>query len=59
MSYGIVVCSICKREMHQDGDNHTWRHCEDKTPRCVGAYLIYPRPYDLKNIVGKWCGCDE
>ena len=37
MSYGIVICSKCKREVHQDGSEHSWRHCEDKTAICQNA----------------------
>lgn len=64
MSSGIVICSKCKREVHQDGPRvpsgsftvATWRHCEDKTPRCAGATSDYPR--SVADIVGKWCGAD-
>ena len=56
MSYGIVICSVCKREVHQDGPNHTWTHCEDKTPRCEKAHSSYPD--NVGEIVGKWCGMD-
>lgn len=56
MSYGIVICSVCKSEVHQDGENHGWRHCEDKTPRCEGGSSGYPQ--SLSEIVGKWCGRD-
>ena len=56
MSTGLVICSICKREVHQDGENHSWRHCEDKTLRCEGASSVYPKSKD--EIMGKYCGCD-
>jgi len=56
MSFGIVICGVCKREVHQDGENQSWRHCEDKTARCEGAYSTCPN--DLEEIVGEWCGRD-
>jgi hypothetical protein len=65
MSSGVVVCSACRREVHQDGPPAwpspgaalTWRHCEDKTPRCAGAHSAFPAsPAD---IVGRWCGMDQ
>lgn len=56
MSYGIVICSVCHREVHQDGLCQSWTHCEDKSPRCEGANSIYPSsPADIK---GEWCGKD-
>ncbi len=57
MSFGLVICSTCKREVHQDGENHTWRHCEDKSPRCEGAVSAYPT--DKSGIAGKFCGMDD
>ena len=62
MSTGLVICSECKREVHQDGPHlldepDTWRHCEDKSPRCKGADSTYPQ--DRSEIVGKFCGMDE
>lgn len=57
MSTGIVVCSLCRREVHQDGPHHTWTHCDDKSPRCVGAVSSYPS--DKSEIVGPYCGVDE
>jgi len=70
MSSGLVICSVCKREVHQDGPAsthttitgapytlHGWQHCEDKTPRCDGASSIWPM--DRFEIVGKFCGRDE
>lgn len=56
MSTGLVVCSTCSREIHQDGPGSTWLHCEDKSPRCVGASARHPQSID--EIVGKWCGAD-
>ena len=48
MSYGILMCSKCKREIHQDGPNYTWLHCEDKTPIChwLRAYMEFTRDED-------------
>lgn len=57
MSTGLVICSTCKREVHQDGENQTWRHCEDKSSRCAGAKSIYPS--SKAEIVGKFCGGDD
>ena len=57
MSYGLVICGYCKREIHQDGPNNSWRHCEDKTPKCLGAPGIHPK--STSEIVGKWCGADD
>ena len=57
MSTGTVVCDICYREVHQDGPNQSWRHCEDKTPMCQGAIPYYP--LDKSKIRGKWCGRDD
>lgn len=47
MSWGLVICNVCRREVHQDGERNIpdgpnqWRHCEDKTPRCDGATSRY------------------
>jgi len=57
MSTGLVICSKCYREVHQDGENHSWRHCEDKTSRCEGASSIYPLSRSF--IKGKYCGRDD
>ncbi len=57
MSAGLLICSICKREVHQDGENHSWRHCEDLTPICEQAGLEYPTTNS--DIVGEYCGRDE
>lgn len=71
MSYGLVICGACKREVHQDGPSElvphtfgngssevtTWRHCEDKTPRCAGASSKYPE--STVEIVGPFCGRDD
>ena len=56
MSWGLVICSKCKREVHQDGPGKTWRHCEDKTPRCEGASSDYPT--SQAEIVGRACYMD-
>ena len=60
MSYGIVICSSCLRELHQDGDRavgNGWLHCEDKTPICVGGTADYPK--SETEIRGAWCGRDR
>lgn len=55
MSYGVVMCSKCQREVHQS--NTGWFHCDDKSDICVGADRPYARsPSDLK---GEWCGVDS
>lgn len=68
MSTGLVVCSVCNREVHQDGPpkypdkpagfrEPTWTHCEDKTPMCDEAKGVYP--YNKNIIVGPYCGRDD
>lgn len=57
MSTGLVICSVCLREVHQDGPDYSWRHCEDKSPRCEGARSTYPMT--VADIVGVWCGRDH
>lgn len=58
MSYGIVVCSKCRREIHQSGtplNQWAWVHCEDGSEQCAGGdrdYAGYGEP------LGKWCGRD-
>jgi hypothetical protein len=56
MSQGIVVCSTCKHEVHQDGPAAAWQHCDDGSPRCDGAQSVYPA--STGEIEGKWCGRD-
>ena len=61
MSTGVVVCSLCRREIHQDGERDIpgqtgWRHCDDKSPRCFGAKADYPLSDEP---LGKWCGRDD
>jgi len=55
MSTGMVICSKCLREVHQDLVDHTWYHCEDATPRCDGADSVYPL---MGHVKGYWCGRD-
>jgi len=54
MSAGIVVCSICYHEVHQNSGG--WFHCDSKTPICDGARPEYPT--STAYIEGKWCGRD-
>lgn len=54
MSTGLVICSTCKREVHQGAG--FWYHCEDRSPRCELASSVYPKSLD--EIVGKYCGMD-
>jgi hypothetical protein len=49
MSYGTVICSVCKRELRQDykTDWQTtfrrfWVHDEAGSPMCPDAQAIYP-----------------
>jgi len=56
MSYGLVICSECKYEVHQ-GSNRVWFHCDGMTPICPGATASYPK--DADEIQGRWCGADD
>lgn len=61
MSYGMVICSKCCREVHQDGPREVangWTHCEDRTPRCDGAQSVYPSR-ERTEVKGKWCAADD
>ena len=55
MSCGLVVCSECKREIHQERGGR-WYHCEDGTDRCDGAIAHYAERYQVK---GKACFRDD
>ena len=55
MSYGTVICSACRREVHRSDKN--WNHCEDGMAMCEGANAVYPK--SLADIQGKWCGKDD
>ena len=64
MSSGLVICSKCKREVHQrgwmplpDGRRSIWHHCEDSTDMCDGADAVYPK--STAEIQGDWCGADQ
>jgi hypothetical protein len=60
MSYGIVVCSECRHEVHQTGPmdkQRGWQHCEDKSPMCILANAVYP--LSKAEIQGSYCGKDE
>lgn len=71
MSYGLVICSKCKREVHQssitvnyrpnlDGTgtiSPKWYHCEDGSLICEGAMSKFPK--SREEIVGKPCMKDE
>jgi hypothetical protein len=66
----MVVCSECRREVHQDGPVHYikpgsmsasypvrgWRHCDDKSERCAGAVSTYPRA--RADVSGRACYAD-
>ena len=56
MSTGIIICSICHRELHQQSDR-SWYHCEDATPECKPGQHEYAGK--LSRIKGKWCGADR
>lgn len=55
MSTGMVICSQCGREVHQNGPRDVrngWRHCRqsgEQTGLCNGAIAVYPkRAEDVK-----------
>lgn len=60
MSCGIVVCSLCRREIHQTGTPQNpqweWTHCDDGTPQCPHGERDWARAGEPK---GKWCGRDD
>lgn len=63
MSWGMCICSTCKREVHQTGEiftggirRATWQHCDDKSEICLGARADYAQ--SLSEVKGKWCGSD-
>lgn len=59
MSSGLVICSTCGKEVHQDGPKHTWRHCSrfhGWTPICDKAGAIYPQRRE--EITGMCCQAD-
>jgi hypothetical protein len=59
MSSGLMICSRCRREVHQDGPKNIangWRHCVDRTPRCFAGSSEYPA--SRAEIVGPFCGAD-
>ena len=59
MSSGLVICSVCHVEVHQDGPTHTWRHCSrfhNWTPLCEGGKAMYPDTRE--QISGLFCQAD-
>lgn len=59
MGTGLVICSRCQREIHQDGDRdlrNGWQHCEDGTPICEDSGTRYPST--RSEIRGRYCGAD-
>ena len=54
MSWGMCICSRCRREVHQS--NTGWYHCDDKSDVCVGADMPYAQ--SLSEVSGKYCGRD-
>lgn len=53
MSCGLVICSICKRELNQGGSKTVekgWRHNDDNLPRCEGAEARYPDPTEPSDL---------
>lgn len=65
MSSGLVICSKCGKEVHQDGPRNKetgrneWRHClrfHGGTPICALAAADYPRKRG--DIVGLYCQAD-
>ncbi len=63
MSYGLVICSFCKREVHQDGTKdattgrHAWKHCNTGSWICHDAKAIHPQSRD--EIMAEFCGADD
>lgn len=60
MSYGLVMCSECKREVHQTreaDDELVWKHCEDGTVMCYDGSAVYPQ--DRSEVKGRVCGRDD
>lgn len=59
MSAGLVICSVCRKEVHQDGPKQTWRHCSrfhGWTSLCEQADKVYPKTRE--EIVGLFCQAD-
>ncbi len=54
MSTGLVICSVCHHEVHED--QRGWYHC-DGGMICNGGRAIYPE--NVSEIQGKWCGRDD
>lgn len=60
MSYGLVICSQCKHEVHQSGNRNLangWQHCDDRSTICESGLAVYPKSKD--EIVGPYCGIDD
>lgn len=61
MSCGLVICTKCRREIHQgrriENGKLFWFHCEDKTDACEGNVGSWPST--VADIKGKWCGMDD
>jgi len=67
MSFGIAICSKCKREVHQQSllnreqrfvsQSRKWVHCEDGSDICTGATAVHAT--STAEIQGKWCGADD
>jgi len=63
MSYGLMICDVCKREVHQDGtkdpetQRFVWKHCNTGSWICKGASAIYPASRD--EILAEFCGADD
>ena len=49
MSTGLVICSACGREVHQNGPSDIrkgWRHCRfsgEQSSLCTHGEVVYPR----------------
>ena len=59
MSWGMCICSECKREVHQGrrkDQSLYWFHCEDKTDACLGSRADYAQT--TAEVKGRWCGMD-
>ena len=62
MSTGLVICSVCGREVHQWGDKREmngWEHCGASgptTPMCEKASAVYS--WRRADVVGEACEAD-
>lgn len=66
MSYGMCICSVCRREVHQARDR-SWYHCDFGEwkgrggPMCEGAEAVFPKLTEDGQPManGDYCGIDD